>query len=432
MRPRTATPRSSDQVNVVQTIDTIIIGAGQAGLAASRLLSEARHEHVVLERRRVGERWLSSSWDSLRLLSPNWMTRLPYWSYSGSEPDGFMTARQVAAFLADYSRSFDVPLETNTTMEHVRVRGDRLEVVANQQLWRARNVVIATGWADQPSIPPLASHLHPDVEQVTPANYRSPGQLPEGGVLIVGASASGVQLADELRRDGRPVYLAVGRHTRMLRRYRGRDIFWWLDQIGALDRSVDEVHSPNDARHEPSMQLIGRSNRANVDLPALAAEGVVLLGRLTAVDATVAYFSNDLQSNTATADERLCALLGRIDRYISAKHLAEDLLPPERPFRRPAPEPLPRMDLRAAGVTSVIWATGHRRDYSWLDVPVLDPDGELTHKYGITPLAGLYVLGQRFQRTRRSNFLDGVGADAVAITQHLLKRSSYANLLIKT
>jgi putative flavoprotein involved in K+ transport len=359
------------------------------------------------------------------------MTRLPYWSYSGSEPDGFMTARQVAAFLADYGRSFHAPLQSNTDVEHVRVRGDRFEVVANQMVWSARNVIIATGWADQPWIPSLATGLHDSIEQLTPASYRRPGQLPEGGVLVVGASATGVQLAEELRRDGRPVYLAVGRHTRMVRRYRGRDIFWWLDQIGALDRSIDEVHSAAEARREPSLQLIGRTRGLNVDLPTLAADGVMLLGRLTAVSGATAYFADDLDANIRAADDRLCSLLGRIDRYIATNHLAEESLPPERPFRRGAPQPLLRMDLRAAGVTAVIWATGYGRDYGWLDVPVLGADGELTHRYGITPVPGVYVLGQRFQRTRRSNFLDGVGADAVAITQHLLKRSSYVSLLTR-
>ena len=407
----------------MRAIDTII-GAGQAGLAASRLLSEAGHEHVLLERRRIGERWLSASWDSLRLLSPNWMTRLPHWSYTGSEPDGFMTARQVAAFLASYGRSFEAPVHTNTGVQHVGIGGDRFEVVANQELWHARNVIIATGWADQPSIPSLATLLDQSIEQLTPAAYRNPGQLPDGGVLILGASASGVQLADELRRDGRPVYLAVGRHTRMIRRYRGRDIFWWLDQIGALDRSVDDVHSPEDARREPSMQLIGRTNAVNVDLPTLVADGLVLLGRLSAVDSSVAHFAHDLEANTRAADERLCGVLSRIDRHIAANHLAEQSLPPERPFRRRAPRAVSRLDLRRAGVTTVIWATGHRRDYSWLHLPVLRPDGDLMHRYGITPVPGLYALGQRFQRTRRSNFLDGVGADAVAITQHLLKRSA--------
>jgi putative flavoprotein involved in K+ transport len=406
----------------MKAIDTVIIGGGQAGLAASRLLTEAQHEHVLLERRRVGERWLSGSWDSLRLLTPNWMTRLPHWSYSGGEPDGFMTARQVAGFLSAYSRSFDAPVQSNTRVERVRVQGDRFEVVTSREVLRAKNVVIATGWSDQPAIPALATRLHTSIEQLAPASYRNPGQLPDGGVLVVGASASGVQLADELRRDGRPVYLAVGRHTRIVRRYRGRDIFWWLERIGALDRTIDEVHSPASARREPSMQLIGRTDGINVDLPTLASAGVMLLGRLTAIDGGQAWFVDDLQANMRAADERLCRTLERIDRYIDSAHLPERAFSPRRPITR-RPMQAPRgIDLHAAGVSSVIWATGHRRDYHWLDVPIIGTDGELTHHYGITPVPGLYVLGQRFQRTRRSNFIDGVGTDAVAITQHLLNR----------
>jgi putative flavoprotein involved in K+ transport len=406
----------------MHVIDTVVIGAGQAGLATSRLLSEARHEHVLLERGRVGERWLSSSWDSLRLLTPNWMTRLPHWAYSGAEPDGYMTARQVAAFFAAYRRSFDAPVRSNTAVEHVSARAGRFEVATNQDVWRATNVVIATGWCDQPAIPQIAAGLHPSIDQVAPSSYRNPGDLADGGVLIVGASATGVQLADELRRDGRVVYLAAGRHTRMLRRYRGRDIFWWLDQIGALDRRLEDVRSGTDARREPSMQLIGRSDAANVDLPTLAAAGVVLLGRLTSLDGETASFADDLKNTMLTADQRLCSVLGRIDLHIAANDLEEHALPRELPARHRPKEALRRINLRHAGVSTVIWATGHRRDYSWLDVPVLDRDGEIAQRHGVTPVPGLYVLGQRFQRTRRSNFLDGVGADAVLLTQHLLTR----------
>ena len=407
----------------MKATDTIIIGGGQAGLAASRLLTDAQHEHVVFERRRVGERWLSASWDSLRLLTPNWMTRLPHWAYSGAEPDGFMTARQVAGFLSAYSRSFYAPVQSNTAVERVRMEGDRFEVVTNDAVWRTKNIVIASGWADQPAIPEVASRLEPSIEQLAPANYRNPGQLADGAVLVVGASASGVQLADELRRDGRSVYLAVGRHTRMVRRYRGRDIFWWLEQVGALDRTVDDVRSVDEARREPSMQLIGRTDGFKVDLPTLAAAGVVLLGRLTAIDGSRAYFADDLQATVRAADERLCRTLERIDRYIATAGLPEHELPPERPIRAKLGESSRGLDLRTAGVSTVVWATGHRRDYHWLDIPVTGPDGELMHTYGITPVPGLYVLGQRFQRTRRSNFLDGVGTDALAITQHLMKRN---------
>jgi putative flavoprotein involved in K+ transport len=218
------------------------------------------------------------------------------------------------------------------------------------------------------------------------------------------------------------VYLAVGHHTRMPRRYRGRDIFWWLDQIGVLNRRVDEVRAGTDARREPSMQLIGRRDGDGVDLPTLAAAGVVLAGHLTSLDDATASFADDLDSTMWAAEQRLCRVLRRIDQHIAAHHRPERALPPELPARHKPVASLRRVDLRRAGVSTVIWATGHRRGYSWLDVPVVGTDGELTHRHGITPVPGLYVLGQRFQRTRRSNFLDGVGADAAVITRHLLAR----------
>jgi putative flavoprotein involved in K+ transport len=406
----------------MQFVDTLIIGAGQAGLAASRLLAEAGNDHVLLERGRVGERWLTSTWDSLRLLTPNWMTRLPHWSYTGSQPDGFMTAGEVAAFLDAYRGSFDAPVERHTTVKRLHRHGDGFELATNRGSWRATNVVIATGWSDEPAIPAIAARLHPAIEQVAPQSYRHPSQLAAGAVLVVGASATGVQLADELRRAGRDVYLAVGNHARMVRRYRGKDIFWWLERIGALDRTIDQMQSVAEARHEPSLQLVGRSTGGDVDLATLAARGVTLTGRLTSVDRMSVSFADDLNTSTARADWRLRHLLERIDRHISAHGLSDDVAP--REDLRPTPEiDAPRqLDLRGSGVSTVIWATGHRRSYPWLQLPGIVLEGELVHQYGITPVPGLYVLGQRFQRTRRSNFLDGVGADAVIVTRHLLAR----------
>jgi putative flavoprotein involved in K+ transport len=404
------------------SIDTVIIGAGQAGLAASRLLSEAHREHVVIERGRVGERWLSSTWDSLRLLTPNWMTRLPYWQYAGTQPDAYMAATEVARFLAAYSQAFDAPILTRTTVYNVGYGGRGFEVGSSRGAWNADNVIIATGWSDLPAIPQLAAQLHPSIEQLAPANYRNPAQLADGAVLIVGASATGVQLADELSRAGRKVYLAVGGHTRVPRRYRGKDIFWWLDQVGALDRTVDEMPAKAAARHEPSLQLVGRTDRT-IDLITLAASGVTLTGRLTGLDGPIAIFADDLNSTMRRADQRLQRVLTRIDAYIAARDLTDRVPPPEY-INSSTPIEAPRcIDLRRAGVSTVIWATGHRRSYPWLHLPALDSNGELAHRYGVTPIPGLYVLGQRFQRTRRSTFLDGVGADAAVVTAHLLGRS---------
>jgi len=403
------------------SIDTVIIGAGQAGLAASRLLSEAHTEHVVIERGRVGERWLSSTWDSLRMLTPNWMTRLPYWQYTGTQPDAYMAAAEVARFLAAYGQGFDAPILTRTTVHQLGYGGRGFEVATSRGAWTADNVVIATGWSDLPAIPRLAARLHPSIEQLAPANYRNPAELVDGAVLIVGASATGVQLADEISRAGRKVYLAVGGHTRMPRRYRGKDIFWWLDQVGALDRTVDEMPSGAAARHEPSLQLVGRTDRT-IDLITLAASGVTLTGRLTRLDGPIAIFADDLNTTMLRADQRLQRVLTRIDAYIAARDLTDTVPPPE--YINPStPIEAPRcIDLRRAGVSTVIWATGHRRSYPWLHLPALDSNGEFAHRHGVTPIPGLYVLGQRFQRTRRSNFLDGVGADAVAVTGHLLAR----------
>jgi putative flavoprotein involved in K+ transport len=216
------------------------------------------------------------------------------------------------------------------------------------------------------------------------------------------------------------VYLAVGGHTRMPRHYRGRDIFWWLDQVGALDRTVDEMRSPDDARREPSLQLVGQAGGGDVDLASLAANGVTLTGRLASIEGTSVGFADDLAATVATAEQRLCRVLDRIDGHIAARGLAHDVLPREHSHVSPPVDAPRRLDLRRAGVSTVIWATGHRRAYPWLDLPSALANGELVHRYGITPIPGLYVLGQRFQRTRRSNFLDGVGADAVEVTRHLL------------
>jgi putative flavoprotein involved in K+ transport len=378
----------------------------------------------VLERGRVAERWRTERWDSLRLLTPNWMSRLPSWSYTGPDPNGFMTAGQVVEFLARYASSSEAPVEEQTAVESLRYDGETYEVGTVSGSWRARSVVIATGWCDRPAIPQMASNLAPGIAQVAPNRYRSPARLPDGGVLVVGASATGVQLADELRRAGRDVVLAVGAHSRLPRRYRGMDIFWWLERIGSRNKSIDEMPDSVRAREEPSIQLVGSADGRAVDLGTLAAAGVQLAGRLAGIDAKRVEFADDLQVTATIADRRMRRVLAEIDRHIDATGLADEVLSPE-PIAPVRPDAAPQaMDLRDRAINSVIWATGHRRTYPWLQLPVLDQFGEIRQRRGVTPLPGLYVLGQHFQHARNSDGLDGVGRDAEFLADHLVRQSA--------
>ncbi len=400
----------------------IIVGGGQAGLAMSRCLQDHAIDHVVVERGRVAERWRSERWDSLRLLTPNWMTRLPHWQYRGDDPDGFMTRPEVVSFLEQYAQSFSAPVLEHTAVTCVSRTGDRFLVETSAGQWQADNVVVATGGFAEPRVPGMAAGLDPGVHQVTPNRYRHPGELPDGGVLVVGASATGAQLAEEIHYSGRPVTLAVGRHTRLPRRYRGLDIHWWLDQAGVLDVPADRVSDLTAARREPSLQLVGDPRGRSLGLDRLAAAGVRLVGRLRRIDGTRVGFAHDLEQTTRAADERQSRLLDRIDAYISDVRLEREVGPrhrpePIRPGRTPG-----RLNLQTEGINAVVWATGYRRRYPWLRLPVLDQQGELCHRGGLTPVTGLYVLGLPFMRRRNSTFIDGVGRDAEELAAHLAAR----------
>jgi putative flavoprotein involved in K+ transport len=398
--------------------DTVIIGAGHAGLAMSRCLADRGVPHVVLDRGRIGERWRTARWESFRLLTPNWLSRLPGWMYAGPEPDGFMTAGGFVDYLCGYARSFAAPVRPNTLVTRVERGATLFAVHTSQGTWAARNVVIATGYHSHARVPGLAAGLAPGMAQLTPADYRSPTSLPAGGVLIIGASASGVQIAHELVRAGRPVVLAVGRHTRMPRRYRDRDILWWLERIGALDRTVDDYPNPGRARAEPSLQLAGTPDMRGIDLGVLQQAGVRLAGRLRALNGTTAEFADDLGDTMGATQRRLSRLLADIDVYAAA--LAGPApAPPDPPPIVQVPGPLPTLDLARAGVTSVVWATGYRSCYRWLNVPVLDPDGRIRHRRGVTDVPGLYAIGLRFQYRRNSTFIDGARHDAAYLADHI-------------
>ncbi|HEX6973403.1 MAG TPA: NAD(P)-binding domain-containing protein [Vicinamibacterales bacterium] len=404
--------------------DVAIVGGGQAGLAMSRCLSGERIDHVVLERGRVAERWRSERWDSLRLLTPNWMTRLPGFEYEGPDVHGFMTAAELVAFFERYASSFPAPVETDTGVEAIEADGDSFVVTTTRGTWRARNIVLATGYADRPLVPAVATRLDGTVHQVTPSEYRNPHMLPAGGVLIVGASATGIQLANELQESGHPVVLSTGHHLRVPRQYRGRDIMWWLDRAGILDDTEDTVHDVATSRQAPSFQLVGRPDHATIDLLRLRRSGVLVAGRLVAVDGRRVRFDDDLVKTTAAADVKLASLLARLDVMATNAGLdgVVDAREPFEPLWPSFQESLTELDLRAAGIETVIWATGYRRTYPWLTLPLLDAHGELLQHGGVTPWDGVYALGLPFQRTRKSAFIDGVGADARVLATHIARR----------
>jgi putative flavoprotein involved in K+ transport len=400
--------------------DVVVVGGGQAGLAASRCLQARGVDHVVLERGRIAERWRSERWDSLRLLTPRWQSRLPDFSYRGPDPDGFMSRREVIGYLEAYARSFAAPVEEGVAVLAIERDGDGYRVTADRGEWRAESVIVATGHCDRPHVPALAAELPSDVVQLVPTRYRNPDVLPAGGVLVVGASATGIQLADEIHRSGRPVTLAVGRHVRLPRSYRGRDVMAWLDVTGFLDDGAEAVADLEAARRQPSLQLVGRPDHRTLDLGVLLDAGVRLVGRVTAVEGARVLFAEDLAETVAAAERRLARLLGRIDAYVATSGQAA--VPPAEPLRPFAPPPAPAaIDLRADGIRTVVWATGYRRSYPWLRVPVLDERGDIRHVGGITPAPGLYVLGLLFLRRRKSSFLDGVGEDAAVLVDHLAR-----------
>jgi len=408
----------------MKRINTIIIGGGQAGLAMSRCLGERGVDHVILERGRVAERWRSERWDSLRLLTPRWQSRLPGWSYQGPDRDGFMNRSEVIDYLSGYARSFDAPVLTGVTVTDVEQTMDGFIVRTDSGDWRSVNVVLATGFCDSPHVPAMAGGLSKRITQVVTTRYRNADQLPDGGVLVVGASATGVQLAAEIARSGRPVTLSVGRHIRLPRRYRGRDIMAWYDAMGITTQTARDVWDIEASRRQPSMQLTGSDDHRSIDLNTLREMGVRIVGRAIGSDRSGFYLADDLAATIGRAESKMHAQLDRIDGFIARSNI-DDLYPvEERPKPVTAPVAPEMLKLNDEGIGAVLWATGFRRDYSWLKVPVLDAAGELINNGGITPVEGLYALGLRFQRRRNSSFIDGVGADAVELAAHLVKRLS--------
>ena len=399
---------------------TVIIGAGQCGLAMSRHLADRSIDHVLIERGEVANAWQTERWDSLRLLTPNWQSRLPGFGYEGDEPDGFRDMAETIDFIERYAEAIAAPVKTHTQVLSVREADGEYDVVTDRGAWRCTAVVIATGACNVPRVPALAEDVPSHVRTLTPFEYQNPDRLDPGGVLVVGASATGTQIADEIRRSGRAVTIAVGEHVRVPRVYRGRDIKWWMDRCGVLDEGFDEVDNLDRVRNLPSLQLAGSDERRTLDLNALSDIGVGVVGKLVAINDGKALFSGSLPNQCALADLKMNRLLDRIDEWVGENEIDGPVEPSHR-FDETRLEDAPplTMPLTDGRISTIVWATGFRPDYSWLDVPVLDRKGRIRHDGGVVEAPGMYVLGIPSLRKRKSSLIDGAGDDARFLSGHL-------------
>jgi putative flavoprotein involved in K+ transport len=392
--------------------NVIIVGAGHAGLALSHCLAGMGIDHVILERGRVGERWRSQCWRSLTLLTPNWLNALPGLPYDGDDRDGFMDKTAFVERLEAYARRSQAPVECGVAVTSCGRTGTGFAVLTSEGEWAANVVVAATGHCDRPVLP-FALDMAGGPLSIHASQYRSPDELPAGGVLVVGASSSGVQIADELARTGRRVVLSVGKHTRLPRRWRDRDIFFWLYEMGFMAQRPEDLANPAGAKRQPSLQLAGRPDRADVDLATLQALGVEFTGRVRGITGDSLAFADDLPAHVAAADAKQARLLAQIDRFAGVARSSR-----RDPVNLPANAPQ-QLSLTDGSVGSVIWATGYARSFAWLEPLALGADGEIAHRDGMTSVPGLYALGFRFMRKRDSNFIGGAGTDAEAIAAEI-------------
>jgi len=408
----------------IEKVDTLIIGAGQAGVAMSEHLSNNDVPHLVLERDRIAERWRTGRWDSLVANGPAWHDRFPNMAFSDSDPDAFVPKEQIADYFVAYAKMIDAPIRCGVEVKEVRKNEGRpgFRVETSEGVIEANSVVAATGPFQRPVIPPVVSE-DAEVKQMHSHDYRNPDQLPEGAVLVVGAGSSGVQIADELQGAGKRVYLSVGPHDRPPRAYRGRDFVWWLGVLGMWDMAAMAPGTEH-----VTISVSGAHGGNTVDFRRLAAQGMTLVGRTESFKEGVMHFATDLAANIAHGDANYLSLLDEADAYIARNGLD---LPeePEARNREPDPqcmiEPVLDLNLTEAGITTIIWATGFSQDYSWLKVDAFDEAGKPKHQRGVSTESGVYFLGLPWQSRRGSSFIWGVWHDAKFIADQISIQRQY-------
>jgi len=410
---------------MIEKIDTIIVGGGQAGLAMSHSLSRLGREHVVIERSRLAERWRTERWDSLAFQFPNWSLTLPGYDYRTSDLDDFAHRDHVVQFLEEYAAHIHAPLRLGVTATALREASDngyRFELETDRGTWKARNVVLATGPFQKPSIPACSASLPSGIMQIHSREYRNPRQLPPGPVLVVGGGTSGAEIAQELHQAGHEVYLSIGGYRKGPGRYRGRDFLWWVDQLGLWDRRVDLCP---DARKERVPLLTGRDGGSAIDLRQFAGDGANLLGRMQGVCDGKVTLAPNLEQDLGAGDAWYARFRQMMDDYVeyTGLELPEEAWPDDAPERCSGSRPaIVELDLAGAGIVSIVWATGYQYDFGWVKFPIFTDTGEPIQKRGVTSVAGLYFLGLRRMYTVKSSLLSaaGVGADAEHLAEQIL------------
>ena len=407
---------------MTQQIDTAVIGGGQAGLSASWYLKKAGREHLVLDRGKPGDTW-RHRWDNFCLVTPNGMCRLPGFPYDGNDPDGFMLRDEIVSYVERFADSFDPPYKQGVEVRRLRPSDDggRFSLETSEGVLNAHNVIVAVGTHQRPNIPAWSNKFSDDIFQLHTHDYRKAAQLPAGGVLVVGSGQSGCQVVEDLLGEGRDVHLCVGKAGRLPRRYRGREILEWLCDAGLFEMPVDEHPAGREIRFKPNVHLSGRDGGHTIDLRRLALDGVKLHGRLEEVDGYQVRFANDLAQNLDTIDQNCKERLEKLDGFIAENGIEapeSDLQPIDwQPKEQPT-----TLDLRKEGINSVVYGTGFRFDFGWIDFPILDERGYPHYDRGVTDVPGLYFIGLNWLYRNGSGLFFDVGRDAEYVVGHLCRQ----------
>ena len=404
--------------------DVVVIGGGQAGLAMSNVLQQRGRDHVVLERQRIGERWRTERWDSLCFQFPNWTLQLPGYAYGGNDPDQFAHYSEILRVVEDYAVITGAPVREHTEALALTGRGtdEGFEVSLAEGSIHAQRVVVATGPFQRARIPALASGVPASVLQIDPTSYRRPDALPAGAVLIVGSGASGCQIADELLHDGRRVYLSVSRHRRAPRRFRGKDVYWWLEALGRFGQTIDSFPA---REPPPSTVVTGVNGGYDVNVRQLAADGGRVIGRVPGASGPNVAFQANANQVLDEADQAYAGFLSAARQFVSSSRIEEQFDPdePEEPVHLPAVEETDSLNLATEGIKTIIWTTGYAYDFDWIKIPVFDDQGRPMQQRGVTPVPGLYFLGLHWMHTFKSGLFSGVGADAEFLADHMTRGS---------